>query len=104
MKISIYDARGGSTRLPRKGEEESQGNLDEEKGIRSGFEAGKSAGHKKIAFEMPDCLKPKCDGKHFVAECPISSEEEKRVFKEEYHPRKKSKRAIPHGQKSSLFL
>lgn len=75
---------------PKKGKKKNHKGIATKKRDNDGAAKQESPNHrKKRVFEMPDCLNPKCDGKHFVADCPISSEEEKRIFKEEYHARKK---------------
>ena len=43
--------------------------------------------------KKPSCLNPKCDGYHFMINCPITSDEDKKKFLEE----RKSKRQKADG-------
>ena len=41
---------------------------------------------------FPDCLNPKCDGQHFIRDCPDTPEDEKKRLKDEYHKSKRQKK------------
>lgn len=48
--------------------------------------------------DLPDCLHQKCKGKHFINDCPVATEDEKKKLKKEYHD---AKRARLENQKKS---
>ena len=56
---------------------------------------GSSASKRKR--ELPDCLNPKCGGKHFINDCQNSSLEEKRRYKRQYHDAKRSRQQNGEG-------
>ena len=50
---------------------------------------GSSANKRKR--ELPDCLNPKYGRKHFINDCPNSSQEEKKRYERQYHDAKRSR-------------
>lgn len=59
---------------------------------KSGKERGgskESDDGKKAKRKAPDCLNPKCDGQHFISDCPITSDGEKKRLIKAYHDAKR---------------
>ena len=42
--------------------------------------------------KLPPCLNPRCGGRHFISDCPKSSDKEKQEFRREYRERKRKQR------------
>ena len=52
----------------------------------------------------PNCLKPKCDGQHFINDCPNTSEEEKKRLKKAYHEAKRASGSVSGGKREPSDL
>ncbi|CDF33359.1 unnamed protein product [Chondrus crispus] len=94
-------------RVTKKGKKSRRGRRgDAKRGVSSGQDKHpkdslSSTESKKRRSFAPKCFNPACDGYHFIDDCPISSEEQRRRYKDEYRARKQRKMRFDTGSGSA---
>ena len=58
----------------------------------------KAPSKKRSSPPLPKCLNSRCKEYHFIRDCPISSDADKKRLKQEYHENKRTKRAGKVGR------
>ncbi|PXF40026.1 hypothetical protein BWQ96_10260 [Gracilariopsis chorda] len=69
----------------------------------SGSNGKSNAGKEKPKRDRPSCLNPVCDGHHYMNECPITSDEDKKKLVAEYHEAKRARKGAEKKRKGDKY-
>ncbi|PXF44743.1 hypothetical protein BWQ96_05502 [Gracilariopsis chorda] len=69
----------------------------------SGANGKSNAGKDKPKRDRTSCLNPVCDGHHYMNECPMTSDEDKKKLVAEYHEAKKARKGAEKKRKGDKY-